>query len=92
MIASKKQRQEHNNFIKIQKAKIKGAHEHSNSLELVKPRTQMQTPIRMDKVVTIMDYNHMTAMNEDVTWMELTHMLSKCSLNIRGPFCIFSFT
>ena len=76
MIALNKQRQEHNKFSTIQKGKIKGAHEHSNNLEFVKPRTQMQTPIRMDKVV-IKDYYHMTTMDENVNWMELTHMLSK---------------
>ena len=36
----------------------------------------MQTPTRMDKVV-IEDYKHMTTMDENVHWMELTRLLSK---------------
>ena len=34
----------------------------------------MQTPTRMDKVV-IEDYYHMTTMDENMNWMELTHSL-----------------
>ena len=36
-----------------------------------KPRTQMQTLTRMNKVV-IEDYYHMTTMDENVNWMKQT--------------------
>ena len=35
MIASNKQRQEHNNLATIQRPKLKGVHEHSQSLDFV---------------------------------------------------------
>ena len=35
----------------------------------------MQTPTKMDKVV-IEDFYHMTIMDENFNWMELTHLLS----------------
>ena len=45
----------------------------------------------MDKVV-IEDYYHMTTMDVNVNWMELTYLLSKFSLNPRAPFCTSTFT
>ena len=62
-VASNKQRKNHTNLIAIQKEKLKGAHERSKSLQFGKPRIQMQTLTRMDKVV-IADHYHMTTMNE----------------------------
>ena len=51
----------------------------------------MQTLTRMDKVV-IEDYHHMTTIDVDVNWMKLTHLLLIFSLNLRAPFCTFTFT
>lgn len=42
---------------------------------LWKPRTQMQTPKRMDKLV-IKYYFHTTTITENMNWMELAHLLS----------------
>ena len=41
-----------------------------------KPRTQMQTPTRMDMVVITYDY-HMTTKNEIINSMKLAHMYLK---------------
>ena len=38
----------------------------------------MQTPIRMDKVV-IEDYYHLTTMDENMNWIELTNLLCQFS-------------
>ena len=73
-IPSNKQRQEHNNLVAIQKTKLKGAHECSKNLQFVKPRTQMQTLTKMDKVV-IKDYYDMTIMKENVDWIKLTSIV-----------------
>ena len=51
----------------------------------------MQTPTRMDNVV-IKDYYHMITMNENVNWMELTHMLLSFPLNPKARFCTSTFT
>ena len=40
------------------------------------PKTQIQTPTRMDKRV-IEDFYHMTTMNENMNRMELTHLIVK---------------
>ena len=45
----------------------------------------------MHKVV-IEDYKHMTIMDENVHWMELTHLLSRNFLKPQAPFCTFTFT
>jgi hypothetical protein len=55
MIALNKERQNHDNLAMFQRAKLKGAHEHSKSLQSIKSRTQMQTLTIMHKVV-IEDY------------------------------------
>ena len=75
-IASNKQRQEHNNLATMRRAQLKGAHKHSKSLQIQKPWTQMQTLTRMNKAV-IEDYYHMITMDENVNWMEVTHLLLK---------------
>ena len=64
MIASNKQRQEHNNLGTIWRAKLKGADEALQE-PLPCPRTQTQTLTRMDKEV-IEDFYHMTTMDECV--------------------------
>ena len=64
-IASNKQRQEHINLATIQRAYHKGAHDRFKNLLFVKPRTQMQTLTRMDKVL-VKDYYHMTTMDENM--------------------------
>ena len=51
MIASNKERQDHNNRATIQSTKLKGAHECSKILQFVKCGTLLQTLTRMDKVV-----------------------------------------
>ena len=45
----------------------------------------------MNKVV-IEDYYYMTVMNKYVNEMKLTHLLSDIPVNLRAPFCTFSFT
>ena len=65
LIALKKQKQENNNTTTIHKAKVKGAHEDSKSLQLVSTGTQMQTLTNLDRVV-IEDYHHMTIIGEKV--------------------------
>ena len=84
------QGQEHNNLTTILGEKLKGAHERSKSFQFVKPKIQMQTLTLMNKVV-IEDYCHMTIISEIANWMKLTHLLSKISLNLRAPFCTFTF-
>lgn len=42
-IVSNKQRPKYNTLAKIQRAKLKGAREHSRASNLLKPRTQVQT-------------------------------------------------
>ena len=72
MIASNIQRQKYSNLGTIWGAKVKGAYEHSKSLQFAKHLdTKMQTLTRMDKVV-IEDYYHMTVGDENVNWMKLT--------------------
>ena len=46
----------------------------------------MHTPLRMKKV-GIENYYHATIMDENVNWMELAHLLSNFSLNLRVRFC-----
>jgi hypothetical protein len=68
-IAINKQRQEHNNLaiVTIQREKLKGAHEFGPS-NLENPKTQMQTPTRMENVVNE-NYYHMTTIDQNVNWM-----------------------
>ena len=56
-----------------------------------KSRTQMQILKWMDMVV-IEEYYCMTTMNADMKWMKLRHLLLTFSLNLRTPFCTFTFT
>ena len=51
----------------------------------------MQTLTRMDKVV-IEHFYHMTTMDENMNWMELTHLLSKKILNLRALLYIYIHT
>ena len=51
----------------------------------------MQTPTRMDKVV-IEDYYHMTVLNKNANWMELSHLLSILSLNPRAPSYTYTYS
>ena len=83
--------QEHNNLVTIQRAKLKGTHELSESLWFVKLKIQMQTPTIMNKVF-IEDYYHMTKIDENVNWIKPMHLLSIVSLNLEAPFCAFTFT
>jgi hypothetical protein len=50
IIASNKQRQDHNNLATIQRGKIKRAHERSKSIQFVEPRIQMPTLTGIDKI------------------------------------------
>ena len=50
----------------------------------------MQTPTRMDEVV-FESYDHMATMDEYMNQMELAHLLSNFSLNLRDPFCTSAF-
>jgi hypothetical protein len=52
---------------------------------LGKPRTQMQAPIRMNRIV-IGDYYHVTTMDESMYWMKLAHRQTNFSLTLRPPF------
>ena len=45
----------------------------------------MEILTRMDKIV-IVDYYHMTTMNENVNCMKLIYLLSTFSLNLKAPF------
>ena len=51
----------------------------------------MQVITRMGMVV-IMNYYHMTTMDENMNWMKLTHMLSTFFVNLMTPFCTSNFT
>ena len=55
------------------------------------PPPEMQTLIRMDMIV-IENYYHKTKMDEDVNWMELTHLKLQKSLTFGVPFSTSSFT
>ena len=57
---------------------------------LLKPKTHMQSIPSMDMIV-IEDYYHMTTMGENVNWMNLAHLLSMFSLNLR-PYCTSVFS
>ena len=76
---------EHINLATTWRAKLKGAHEHSRRLKFAK--THMQSIPSMDMIV-IEDYYHMTTMDENVNWMNLAHLLSMFSLNMRPFFYI----
>ena len=67
-------------------AELHGANEHSKSLQFAKHRIKIQSLRKMDNVV-IEDYDHMTTMNENMNWMELTHSLS-ISLRTLRPLCV----
>ena len=88
MIASSKQRQEHNNLTTIQREKLKGVHEHSMSLQLQKTQNQNATLTRMDKVV-IENYYHMTIMDENVNYMELANLSSNYSITLGPPIYLY---
>ena len=62
------------------------------SLQFVKNlEPKYKPPTRINKVV-IEDYYYLTIMDENVNWMELTHLLSIFSQNHRAPFCTSTFT
>lgn len=52
---------------------------------LGKPRPQMQTPIRINRIV-VGDYYHVTTMDESMSWMKLAHRQANFSLTLRPPF------
>jgi hypothetical protein len=56
------------------------------SLQFVETRIRMQTPTRMDKVVTLIYLHMATTMNDYMNWMKLAHVLSILSLNPKAPF------
>ena len=78
MIASNKQKQEHNNFATFQRPKLKGVHECSQSLDFVNfTKNANANPHKngQDSHWGLLLY-HMTTMNENMNYMKLTHLLS----------------
>ena len=51
----------------------------------------MQTLTRTYMIV-IEDYDRMTTMDEIVNWMKVLHLLPNFSLDLRVPFCTYTFT
>ena len=84
MIASKKQRQEHNILAWMYGAILKGTHECFKHLMGKKEKTQMQTLTRMDKVV-IEDYNHMTNNGWECALNETSTSIAKFFSKHQGP-------
>ena len=86
MVASNKQRQEHNNLATIQRLASKTQ---GSPWALQEPlaclKTQMPTLTRMDKEV-IEDYYQMTTLNENVNWMKQTHWLPNFHKTLGPPF------
>jgi hypothetical protein len=53
-----------------------------NFTQFEKPKIQMQNLIARMNKVDIRDKRHITTMDENVIWMELTHILLKKSLTL----------
>ena len=69
----------------MERKKLKGAQEHSQSLQFCKHlEPKMEALTRMDLVV-IEDYCDMTTMDENINWMTLAYLLSSLSLNLTAP-------
>ena len=85
MIASNKQRQEHNVLAWMYGAILKGTHECFKRLMGKKSKTEMPTLTRIDKVV-IEDYNHMTKNGWKCALDETSTSIAKFFSKHHGPF------
>ena len=75
MTVSNKQRQEHDNLAATWSVDHKEDHECCQSLQFVKPRTQMQAPTRT-YVIVITNFDHMIRMDENVNWIKIINLMS----------------
>ena len=69
MITSHKQRYENNNLVTTQRATLERAHECSK-----RPLDGETQNANKNGQIVIEDYFHMATMDENVSWMKLTHL------------------